>query len=169
MFDAIDFKWNDEDNAIKASIPLISEEELRIIDNNFDNIVNQFIKQLIQNKDIAIAQHITRRQQAELEKKDIEITKLKKHNKDLLRKLRNRVKEVKKLTKYSLYKKEFAKLNREIEKKDKIIDLMADFMISLDIDETICKNSKCISNLINNNLVHDCKNCIKQYFEERSK
>ena len=32
--------------------------------------------------------------------------KLKKHNDDLLRKLRNRVKEVKKLQKYSLYKEE---------------------------------------------------------------
>ena len=70
MFDAIDFKWNDEDNAIKASIPLISEEELRIIDNNFDDIVNQFIKQFIKNKDIAIAQHIIQRQQAEIEKRN---------------------------------------------------------------------------------------------------
>lgn len=158
MFDAIDFKWNDEDNAIKASIPLISEEELRIIDNNFDNIVNQFIKQLIQNKDIAIAQHITRRQQAELEKKDIEITKLKKHNKDLLRKLRNRVKEVKKLTKYSLYKKEFAKLNREIEKKDKIIDEMASYIDidGLDIDcSSLCVHENCE------------EECIKQYFKNK--
>ena len=39
-----------------------------------------------------------------LEEKDKEIDKLKKHNDDLLRKLRNRVKEVKKLQKYSLYK-----------------------------------------------------------------
>ena len=70
MFDAIDFKWNDEDNAIKASIPLISEEELRIIDNNFGDIVNQFIKQFIKNKDIAIAQHIIQRQQAEIEKRN---------------------------------------------------------------------------------------------------
>ena len=35
----------------------------------------------------------------------IQIDKLKKHNNDLLRKLRNRVKEAKKLEKYSLYKK----------------------------------------------------------------
>ena len=38
----------------------------------------------------------------------IQIDKLKKHNNDLLRKLRNRVKEAKKLEKYSLYKKEFS-------------------------------------------------------------
>ncbi len=60
-----------------------------------------------------------------IQKQQAELDKLKNKNKELLRKLRNRVKEVKKLKKYSLYKKEFTKLNREIEKKDKIIDLMA--------------------------------------------
>jgi len=53
---------------------------------------------------------------------EAEIEKLSNNNKDLLRKLRNRVKEVKKLTKYSLYKKEFATLNKQIKKKDEIIN-----------------------------------------------
>lgn len=61
----------------------------------------------------------------ELEKKEAEIDKLRNTNKDLLKKLRNRVKEVKKLTRYSLYKKEFARLNKQLEKKDTVIDLMA--------------------------------------------
>lgn len=61
-----------------------------------------------------------------LKEKDKEIEKLKKHNKELLRKLRNRVKEVRKLNKYSLYKKEFKRLNEQIKKKDKMIDLMAE-------------------------------------------
>ena len=61
-----------------------------------------------------------------LEEKDKEIDKLKKHNDDLLRKLRNRVKEVKKLQKYSLYKEEFSRLNKQLQNKDKIIDLMAE-------------------------------------------
>ena len=52
--------------------------------------------------------------------------KLKKHNDDLLRKLRNRVKEVKKLQKYSIYKEEFSRLNKQLQNKDKIIDLMAE-------------------------------------------
>lgn len=60
------------------------------------------------------------------DEKDEEIEKLKKHNKELLRKLRNRVKEVRKLNKYSLYKKEFKRLNEQIKKKDKMIDLMAE-------------------------------------------
>ncbi len=56
---------------------------------------------------------------------------------------------------------------KDIAKKDKIIDEISDFMISLNIDNTICKKSNCTSNLINNTLVRDCKNCIKQYFEKK--
>ena len=58
----------------------------------------------------------------------LEGRKLKKHNDDLLRKLRNRVKEVKKLEKYSLYKEEFSKLNKQLQNKEKIIDLMANYI-----------------------------------------
>lgn len=50
-----------------------------------------------------------------LEEKDKQIDKLKKHNDELLRKLRNRVKEVKKLEKYSLYKEEFSRLNKQLQ------------------------------------------------------
>lgn len=70
-------------------------------------------------KDIETAIKLIEKQQAEIEK-------LRNNNKNILRKLRNRVKEVKNLTKYSLYKKEFATLNKHIEKRDKIIDLMAE-------------------------------------------
>lgn len=66
--------------------------------------------------------------------KDKEIDKLRNKNKELLRKLRNRVKEVKKLTKYSQYKKEFSRLNEQLRKKDKIIDLMAEYLIGVHID-----------------------------------
>ena len=65
----------------------------------------------------------------ELEKKEAEIDKLRNTNKDLLKKLRNRVKEVKKLTRYSLYKKEFVRLNKQLENKDTVIDLMADKLV----------------------------------------
>ena len=60
------------------------------------------------------------------DEKDRAIEKLKKHNKELLRKLRNRVKEVKKLNKYSLYKKEFKTLNEQLKKKDKIIEIVSE-------------------------------------------
>ena len=65
----------------------------------------------------------------ELEKKEAEIDKLRNTNKDLLKKLRNRVKEVKKLTRYSLYKKEFVRLNKQLENKDTVIDLMANKLV----------------------------------------
>jgi hypothetical protein len=91
-----------------------------------------------------------------------EIEKLRNKNKDLLRKLRNRVKEVKKLSKYSLYKKEFSRLNNTIEKKDKIIDLMTDELTCDEFD--IC----CYE------CTHECEKdydqlntCIKQYFESK--
>lgn len=57
-----------------------------------------------------------------IQKQQEEIEKLRNKNKDLLRKLRNRVKEVKKLTKYSLYKEEFSRLNTIIEQKNRMID-----------------------------------------------
>lgn len=94
-----------------------------------------------------------------LEEKYKEIDKLKKHNDDLLKKLRNRVKEVKKLQKYSLYKKEFSRLNKQLQNKDKIIDLMSEQLAGLaifniDKDETLLLNDK---------------EEVKQYFENKAK
>lgn len=82
-----------------------------------------------------------------LKEKDKIIDKLKKHNYDLLRKLKNRVKEVKKLEKYSLYKKEFSRLNKQLQNKDKIIDLMAEQLTTP---------------------IHD-KKWVKEYFENKAK
>ena len=79
---------SEEENICKISVPLISDEEIRQIDNYFNDIVHQFTKQLVHDKDLAIAQHIIQKQQKE-------IKKLRNKNQDLLRKLRNRVKEVK--------------------------------------------------------------------------
>ena len=102
----------------------------------------------------------------ELEKKEAEIDKLRKSNKDLLKKLRNRVKEVKKLTRYSLYKKEFATLNKQLEKKDKVIDEMAGYIMYLDIDEDICMKNTTNTELCNEKYTN-CKECIKEYFYKR--
>ncbi len=88
-----------------------------------------------------------------------QIDKLKKHNDDLLRKLKNRVKEVKKLQKYSLYKEEFSRLNKQLQNKDKIIDLMSEQLAGLaifniDKDET---------------LILSDKEEVKQYYENKAK
>ena len=94
-----------------------------------------------------------------LEEKEKTIDKLKKHNDELLRKLRNRVKDVKKLQKYSLYKKEFSRLNKQLQNKDKIIDLMSEQLAGLaifniDKDET---------------LILSDKEEVKQYYENKAK
>lgn len=104
-----------------------------------------------------------------LKEKDKQIDKLKKHNDKLLRKLRNRVKEVKKLEKYSLYKEEFSRLNKQLQSKDKIIDLMANHIATSDSDlcEYLDITTKCKYYAGDNGKT--CDNCIKQYFENKAK
>lgn len=55
---------------------------------------------------------------------------------------------------------------KQIEKKDKIIDLMAEYINELDIDEDICSK-----NIINPDICNEqysnCKACVKQYFERK--
>lgn len=109
----------------------------------------------------------------ELEKKEAEIDKLRNTNKNLLKKLRNRVKEVKKLTRYSLYKKEFTRLNKQLEKKEKVIDLMAEYIHNTsngEIYDIVCKeeceNRNCIF-AIGDNKEQEI-DCIKQYFYKKA-
>ena len=54
---------------------------------------------------------------------------------------------------------------QELGQKDKIIDLMAETINNHDIDEDICKKVNCDTN--SGEL--DCKDCIKQYFENEAK
>lgn len=104
-----------------------------------------------------------------LEEKDKQIDKLKKHNDDLLRKLRNRVKEVKKLEKYSLYKGEFSKLNKQLQNKAQIIDLMTEYIEDeLTVDE-FCTKEGCYADNYIDGHCEKCLNCIKQYFENKAK
>lgn len=53
---------------------------------------------------------------------------------------------------------------RELEQKDKIIEQMTYYIMNLDIDEDICKKVNCDTN--SGEL--DCKDCIKQYFENKA-
>ena len=52
----------------------------------------------------------------------------------------------------------------ELEKKDKIIDLMAEKIDQLGSDY----DDFCIDTIWNEDCDEDCKNCIKQYFERKS-
>lgn len=117
------------------------------------------IERNVLNKAIATILNLIQKQQEE-------IKKLRDKNKDLLNKLRNRVKEVKKLSKYSLYKEEFSRLNAIIKKKDKQIDLMAEEISNSflntcpleDYNTDLDCEKRC-----NNNY----KECWKQYFEKQ--
>lgn len=97
-----------------------------------------------------------------------ELDKLRNKNKDLLRKLRNRVKQVKKLEKYALYKKEFSRLNKQLQNKDKQIDLLSEtlrYYNGMQQEQEfcieICEKKECN--------IEKCKDCIKQYFENKAK
>lgn len=132
-----------------------------------------------------------------LKEKEAEIEKLRKHNKELLRKLRNRVKEVKKLQKNPNYKAIVTKQGKTLEeraeqikkykqlynkalsdavttahnniKQKKIIDLMADCIRVRDIGEDFCEFNKDCTKCRNGTREIFCKDCIKQYFERKAK
>lgn len=99
-----------------------------------------------------------------IQKQQKENEKLKNKNQDLLRKLRNRVKEVNKLNKYSLYKTEFSNLNKQIEEKDRIIDLMATRVYLNEQEREEMKEYIYTSNKPKN-----FKSFVKQYFEKQAK
>ena len=95
-------------------------ERLKKLDYLLDDV---YSTGLVEDEERNIYQYAIETVLPMLEEKDKQIDKLKKHNDELLKKLRNRVKEVKKLQKYSLYKEEFSRLNKQLQNKDKIIDL----------------------------------------------
>ncbi len=67
----------EEDNrAIKISMPLLTEEEMLKIDNNFNEIVDKIKNQFIKEKDLVIAQYIINKQQNKLEQKETILDKV---------------------------------------------------------------------------------------------
>lgn len=57
------------------------------------------------------------------------------------------------------------KQQKEIENKDKIIDEMATYIVTLDIEEDICKKTK--NEHCDKMNFGECEDCIKQYFERK--
>lgn len=87
-----------------------------------------------------------------LKEKDAEINKYKRKNKELSIQL------------LKIYKEQ-DNYNARIEKKDKIIDLMAKYIADID-NEDICfeiENKYCDKNMD----YSECEDCIKQYFERK--
>lgn len=58
---------------------------------------------------------------------------------------------------------------QEMEQKDKIIDLMAETINNHDIDEDLCKQMGKKANCNEFEDTEKCKDCIKQYFENKAK
>ena len=58
------------------------------------------------------------------------------------------------------------KQQKEIEKKDKIIDLMANELRHYDLDERICKN---IDYCIADNENRECEDCLIEYFKKKAR
>nr|DAJ93325.1 MAG TPA: hypothetical protein [Caudoviricetes sp.] len=87
-----------------------------------------------------------------LKEKDAEINKYKRKNKELSNQL------------LKIYKEQ-DNYNARIEKKDKVIDLMAKYIADID-NEDICfeiENKHCDKNMD----YGECEDCIKQYFERK--
>ena len=59
-----------EDNVFKASIPAITDDEIRAIDNNFDEIAHKFSETIMHDKDLIVAQRVIQNLRAEINKKD---------------------------------------------------------------------------------------------------
>lgn len=114
----IDMSEEEKNYEFKMSVPLITEEDIRNIDNNFDYIVNEFNKQIIKDKELAIAQYIIQKQQAEIE--ELKALHIKSTTERVMTSLKDSEKHKEDLE--MLY----AGCKAEIEEKDKIIDLMAD-------------------------------------------
>lgn len=59
-----------------------------------------------------------------------------------------------------------------IKQKDKIIDLMAEYMAINGVEANICNEKRieenCKNVTVDNIPIHRCKNCIKQYFENKA-
>lgn len=64
---------------------------------------------------------------------------------------------------------EIEKLKKELKQKDKIINLMAETINNHDIDEDICKQMGKKANCNEFEDKEKCKECIKQYFNNKAK
>nr|DAV97317.1 MAG TPA: hypothetical protein [Caudoviricetes sp.] len=72
----------------------------------------------------------------------------------------------KQIEKYETY---IEQLRKELKQKDKIIDLMAETINNHDIDEDICKQMGQKANCNEFEDTEKCKECLKQYFENKAK
>lgn len=54
------------ENGLKVTVPLITDEDIKKINGDFDGIVHRFSKMIIHDKDLAIAQYIIKKQEEQI-------------------------------------------------------------------------------------------------------
>lgn len=94
----------EKDNTFKISVPLITDEEIRNMDNYFEDIVNEFTKSYVKEKDLLIAQHIMQKQQNKISQLESDNYELNNRINDLLdnipkSKLKDKIEELNKKVK----------------------------------------------------------------------
>ena len=77
MISKEEIEINHTEDSFCVRIPLVTEQELKRIDDNLDSITNELTKQIIHDKDLAIAQHIIQKQKDKLDQLEQENKTLK--------------------------------------------------------------------------------------------
>lgn len=75
---------NDETVSYKITMPLINNEELQRIDNHYNELVDEFTKQFVKEKDMIIAQRIMMNLRKENKQLHIENQRLKEKIKNIV-------------------------------------------------------------------------------------
>ena len=122
-----------------------------------DNLLSDYTRQKQINKE-------HQKEKRENQKEELAILNEKQKE---MNKLINDVKTYK--GQFKRQEKEIKKLQKENEEKNKQIDLMAEYIATLDIEEDICVKTGKDLNECNSMAFGECEDCIKQYFETKAK
>ncbi len=170
----------EEENVYKAKIPLLTDQEIRDIDNCRNEIIDKFTKMFIHDKDLAIAQHIIKKQQEKIKMQEDNYEELSADISDIAKELGLEedatIDEI--YTEIRILKSKRVNMFEQldcIERKDKIIDLMAKQMSAICTGIlTIRKQfEKSYCEFINTDedccwkINQKCSDCIKQYFQKK--
>lgn len=66
----MDFELKELDNGYKGTLPIFTEEDKRLIDNNFDEFIDNITNKISYRKDLAAAQYIIKKLQEQIKKKN---------------------------------------------------------------------------------------------------
>lgn len=101
---------------IKATMPLITNEELETIDNNLHDIVNEFIKKTVKDKDLLISQYIIKKLEEENKQLRNNVIQIRNNNQEL----KSRIKCIQE--KRDSYKFRYKDVCKKVEQRSEIIN-----------------------------------------------